>query len=305
MTFTAQEYKDAVTLLRNDAQFMRRYAKKPLDLDTYGKRRSFISSHLGYPGFYVGTPPWAMKNTILDRDQLRRYFDAEFGYPQNEINKYANEPDALEMPVSPDATFAQKLHEVAITLENDRAFYNVYIGRNKHSGMRRDDIARACRRLNLDTPHGAFYEQLRRYFDSTWDVETETADDTASYAKDPTIEFWLDRVRYPEQPRVEKSMANAVFSTATSTVSPVCNPTPKEIPVSKPQVIKVESIVFINGAPAKDFTKADVFNLIAAQEASVADLEKIKNKPKALVKEIEERNAGIQALVDYLDSKEA
>lgn len=295
MTFTAQGYKDAVKLLRNDAQFMRRYAKKPLDLDTYGKRRSFISAHLGYPGFYVGTPPWAMKNTILDRDQLRRYFDAEFGYPQNEINKYANEPDALEMPVGPDATFAQKLWDVALTLESDRRFYDDYHASRSpdHAGTRRDTIAGACRRLNITTPHGRFYEQLRRCFDDTWKLDPcDQSNDTASYARDPTIEFWLDRVRYPVQPRVEKSV-----------LAPT--PTPKEIPVSKPQVIKVESIVFINGVEAKGFPKADLFDLIAKQEAAVADLEKIKNKPKALVKEIEERNAGIQALVDYLDSKEA
>lgn len=40
------------------------------------------------------------------------------------------------------------------------------------------------------------------------------------------------------------------------------------------------------------------------QEAQVEELEKIKTKPKKLVNEIEKRKAGIQALVDYLDSKE-
>lgn len=292
MTFTAQQYKDAVKLLRNDTQFMRRYARIS-DYNTYGKRRTLVQSHLGYPGGYVGTPTWSMSNTIVDRDQLRRYFDAEFGHPQNEINKYADTPNALEMPVGPNATFAQKLHEAALMLENDGRFYADYCnwGRAHHAGTRRDAIALACRRLNLVTPHGAFYEQLRRYFDNTWDMSPcDQSNDTASYTKDPTIEFWLDRVRYPEQPRVEKS-------------API--PAPKEIPMSKPQVIKVENRTYINGVEAKDYGNAQIFDLIAAQEASVAELEKIKAKPKALTKEIAERNAGIAALVAYLDSKEA
>lgn len=68
--------------------------------------------------------------------------------------------------------------------------------------------------------------------------------------------------------------------------------------------IVITTKTLVNGVDISTVADAAIYDLIAKQEAAVADLEKIDNKPKKLVNEIAKRKAGIQALVDYLDSKE-
>lgn len=73
---------------------------------------------------------------------------------------------------------------------------------------------------------------------------------------------------------------------------------------TKPAAIVITTKTLVNGVDISTVADSDIYDLIATQEAAVADLEKIDNKPKKLVNEIAKRKAGIQALVDYLDSKE-
>lgn len=68
--------------------------------------------------------------------------------------------------------------------------------------------------------------------------------------------------------------------------------------------IVITTKTLVNGVDIATLADSAIYDLIAKQEAAVADLEKIDNKPKKLVNEIAKRKAGIQALVDYLDSKE-
>lgn len=68
--------------------------------------------------------------------------------------------------------------------------------------------------------------------------------------------------------------------------------------------IVITTKTLVNGVDIATLADSGIYDLIAKQEAAVADLEKIDNKPKKLVNEIAKRKAGIQALVDYLDSKE-
>lgn len=77
--------------------------------------------------------------------------------------------------------------------------------------------------------------------------------------------------------------------------------TQKETTMSK--IIDIETKTFVNGINVTTMTNAQVFDLIAEQEAAIAKLEGIQAKPKLLVKEIEERKAGIAALVAHLDAK--
>lgn len=73
---------------------------------------------------------------------------------------------------------------------------------------------------------------------------------------------------------------------------------------TKPAAIVITTKTLVNGVDIATMADSDIYDLISKQEAAVADLEKIDNKPKKLVNEIDKRKAGIQALVDYLDSKE-
>jgi len=84
-------------------------------------------------------------------------------------------------------------------------------------------------------------------------------------------------------------------------------PTPeKELPImnAKTAIIEVTTKTLINGIDIKEYSDAQVYQLIADQEAEIDRLSTIKAKPKKLVAEIEKRQAGIAALVAYLDSKE-
>lgn len=79
-------------------------------------------------------------------------------------------------------------------------------------------------------------------------------------------------------------------------------PTPKE-PEMNPIVIT--TLTLLNGV---DIAKSDddaLYALIAEQEAEIEKLLKIKNKPKRLKAKIEQHQAGITALVAYLDSRDA
>jgi hypothetical protein len=69
-------------------------------------------------------------------------------------------------------------------------------------------------------------------------------------------------------------------------------------------IIELTTKTLVNGKDVAEMKDSEVYALIAAQENKVKELEAIGNKPKKLVAEIDKRKAGIQALVDYLDSKE-
>jgi hypothetical protein len=78
----------------------------------------------------------------------------------------------------------------------------------------------------------------------------------------------------------------------------------KEILMNKTEIIKIETKTFVNGVDIATLDDANVYALIATQEAQIKELDKIETKPKKLTAEIEKRKAGVKALVDYLDSKE-
>jgi len=80
-------------------------------------------------------------------------------------------------------------------------------------------------------------------------------------------------------------------------------PKPETTPtMSKPSIIKIETRIFINDSPASGFTVDQLYVKIKEQQAAIADLCTIEPQPKRLAAEIEARKAGVQALVDYIDS---
>ena len=79
---------------------------------------------------------------------------------------------------------------------------------------------------------------------------------------------------------------------------------PKETTMTTP-TIEITTKTLINGQDISAMSDSVIYSTIAAQEAEIEKLEKIKNKPKRLVAEIEKRQAGIKALVDFLDGKES
>jgi hypothetical protein len=298
-----------------------------------------------------------------------------------------------------------QLHDLAVTLENEQAFYNAYRAEDPDCARaRRDCIQYHAKKLVMKPGNGHDCEHLRRYFDEQYGMPEATV---YTYPKLPLLEFWLDRVKYPEADGLpahlkegaqldvsyakkpgandrerwarygrpwedhEYTMLKQLFwggknleqicitmnrppngvlnklheakcvefdqsgyhyivrkkTPANSAVpftsvpdkappqefgeviidSAVSQPTAltfQEILMNKTDIIKIETKTYVNDVDVATLNDSEIYSLIAAQEAQVEELEKIKTKPKKLVAEIEKRKAGIQALVDYLDSKE-
>ena len=299
-----------------------------------------------------------------------------------------------------------QLHDLAVTLENEQAFYNVYRSEDPDCARaRRNCIKHHANQLRMKSGNTHDREHLRRYFDEQYGMPEATVDTCPEL---PLLEFWLDRVKYPEagglpahlkegaqldvsyakKPGIndrehwarygrpwedheyimlkqlfwggknleqiciamnrppngvlnklreaecvefdlsgyryvarKKTPANSAipFTSGTEVKGPpqefgeviidsaVSQPTTltfQEILMNKTDIIKIETKTYVNGTDVATLSDSEIYSLIAAQEAQVEELEKINTKPKKLVAEIEKRKAGIQALVDYLDSKE-
>jgi hypothetical protein len=74
--------------------------------------------------------------------------------------------------------------------------------------------------------------------------------------------------------------------------------------IMTPHII-VTTQVNINGVNADTYSDATLFAMIQQQEAEVKNLLSITHKPQALLNEIEKRQAGIEALVVFMDEREA
>jgi hypothetical protein len=66
--------------------------------------------------------------------------------------------------------------------------------------------------------------------------------------------------------------------------------------------IKIETRTFVNNQDVATMSPAQIYDLIAKQEEAIEKLRAIKNKPLLLKQEIEDRQAGIDALVKHLDT---
>lgn len=107
----------------------------------------------------------------------------------------------------------------------------------------------------------------------------------------------------PASPKAPPQKAAEHIDSAVTPLTNVSNSL-KEILMSKTEIIKIETKTFVNGVDISAMEDAEIYQLIANQEAQVKELDKIETKPKRLQTEIAKRKAGIQALVDYLDSKD-
>lgn len=100
------------------------------------------------------------------------------------------------------------LHEIALTLENEREFHDEYKARAPdlcHGGRRDLILSIGGKLLSNGGPSlrltAEDREQLRRYFDDIYDMPATVVHKAGGVYSDmsglPTIEFWLDSVKYP------------------------------------------------------------------------------------------------------------
>lgn len=184
--------------------------------------------------------------------------------------------------------------QYARRMESDPVFGRRYI-RLSTCGERRSAV-----RGFIGSSLGHFYatdvedgEQLRRYLDDLWSI---TSDPEGQCKYDDLPNIWDQHISEPKpRPRKAAPVANFVHSTLTK----------EDLTMTKTSTpIEVTTKTLVNGTDVSTMTDSEVYALIASEEARIEDLKKIKAQPKRLVAEIDKRQAGINALVAYLDSKE-
>ena len=178
----------------------------------------------------------------------------------------------------------EQYERYALEFENEQYFYKRYI-RLPTCGERRSLI-----RSRITSKLGHYYgtdiedgEQLRRYFDDKWSI---TSDPEGQRKYDDLPNVWVaPQPKQPKQPEQPKPV--------------------KEEPImNSPTPIEITTKTYVNGNDVSTMTDGQIYALIAGEEQRIRELRAIGNQPKRLVAEIAKREAGIQALVTYLDSKE-
>jgi len=202
-----------------------------------------------------------------------------------------------------------QLKDIALTLENDGEFYEAYKKVEASASERREMIAqfmlstsylrgkyrRAATAKTPDRHEKTDREQLRLYFDEQWNLTPAilgvcTKDRVDFMSDDPTTEEqW--HADFPGCRTISTTTYDRIF--------------PKEatMTTTNASAIDITTKTLVNGVDIATLSDAAVYDMIAAQEGVITYLEGIKTKPKMLLAEIEKRQAGIGALVAYLDSK--
>ena len=332
MSFTAEQLQEIALVLENESKFYREYGTKrpPGRNDTYGRRRAIIGDWLvtirtpwAIPRISTW-PHWIDKHTVEDRDQLRRYFDDRYNIPQTETNKYASIPSLLieDPPTTkePPMTWKEELiaaraagetlqmylrdewtDEFGIDYEKE---FDFTAGRDHYRIKPKEpkpapelDWKKALRAARK---RGATLQKFRL---GNWCDEG-----TNGLVSEFT--FSSKQSNYRVKPGTDPlELPVHVPGCPTPIPSPEylaewqASQLPKEDTMSKP--ITITTTTFVNGADISKMADSEVFGLIASEETVIEDLKKIKAQPKKLVAEIAKREAGIAALVAYLDSKEA
>ena len=164
-----------------------------------------------------------------------------------------------------------------LALENDSIFYSkfmeCYETEQVFATTAREEIWAALIRLKLAATTPAEREGMRLYFEERYNLKPTSVINARSATN------LLDELTEPTTP-----------TPATNTMS---------------KAITVTTQVNINGVNADNYTDAQLFVMIRQQETEIKDLQALTNKPQSLLREIDTRQAGIDALVSFMDERDA
>ena len=149
-----------------------------------------------------------------------------------------------------------------------------------------------------------------------WVAEVAKAEDRESIRL--LLEHWLNagdcNVDTPMEPSYNLDQMLEAYHTTPATpttTTPSHNPTPTTITMSKAititmsKAITITTQVNVNGVNADNYTDAQLFDMIRQQETEIKNLQALTNKPQSLLREIDTRQAGIDALVSFMNERDA
>ena len=174
-----------------------------------------------------------------------------------------------------------------LVLENDGIFYSKFMKRYETEQVNaytvRNGICDAIHRLKLAGATPAEREEMRLYFEERYNLKPRNV-----FNKRIATNL-LDESAKPLPP--------------TPVTTPVTTPTTTTNTMTK--AITVTTQVNVNGVNADNYTNAQLFDMIRQQENEIKNLMSITNKPQALLREINTRQAGIDALVSFMNERDA
>ena len=180
------------------------------------------------------------------------------------------------------------MQDALLALENDGIFYSKFVKCYKteqvNASIVRDMIYLANARLKLVATTQAEREEMRLYLEEHYDLKPTSVISARSATN------LLDKLAEPSPPTPK-----------TAKTSPT--PTTKENTMSK--AITVTTQVNVNGVNADNYTDAQLFDMIRQQETEINNLQALTNKPQSLLREINTRQAGIDALVNFMNERDA
>lgn len=164
--------------------------------------------------------------------------------------------------------------ELALVLENDGMFYNLYIAIKNENGrsgavLRRslitDAVRTATNRYVKSTEEITY--RLEKYFNERWNL--------CPYCLTKSIEP-------KSQPEPRPQLIQETF-------------------MSTAQAIK--TITYVYGKPSTDVSDDEIFSHIARIEGEIKKLGAVENKPKKLAAKIDAMHAEIKGLIELVDNR--
>lgn len=303
-SLTPVQLHDLAVTLENEQAFYNVYRAE--DPDCARARRNCIKYHANQLRMKSG-------NTH-DREHLRRYFDEQYDMPEATVDTYPELPllefwlDRVKYPKADglpahlkegaqlDVSYAKKPGI------NDREHWARY-GRpwedHEYTMLKQlfwggKNLEQIC--IAMSRPPNGVLNKLRGARCVEFDLSGYRYIVRKKAPSNSAVPFTSVPDKAPPQEFGEVIIDSAVSQPTVITF--------QETLMNQTDILKIETKTFVNGVAVATMDDSEVYSLIRAQEAQIEELEKINTKPKKLVAEIEKRKAGIQALVDYLDSKE-
>lgn len=137
-----------------------------------------------------------------------------------------------------------------------------------------------------------------------WVAEVAKAEDRESIRL--LLEHWLNaggcNVGTPTEPSYNLDQMLKAYN---SPPTPTPAPTQSQPTNTMSKAITVTTQVNVNGVNADNYTDAQLFDMIRQQETEIKNLQALTNKPQCLLREIDTRQAGIDALVSFMNERDA
>ena len=157
--------------------------------------------------------------------------------------------------------------------------------------------------------------KIRRNFIHTYSIQMGWVAEVAKVEDRESIrlllEHWLNagafNVGTPTEPSYNLDQMLKAYNTATTTPATPTTTTPSHnpTPITMSKAITITTQVNVNGVNADNYTDAQLFDMIRQQETEIKNLQALTNKPQSLLREIDTRQAGVDALVSFMNERDA